>query len=89
MPTDVTKGLCFACERPFTKGSMSNHPPDIPCHLCGKPATQVWVEGRYSDEGWLCDGCVAAEDYDGEILLPVVNSPRMGVCGYTGQNASW
>lgn len=66
-----------------------NHAPNIPCHLCGKPATQVSAEYAYSEEGWLCDKCLASEDYDGEMMLPVVNSPRTGVCGYTGDGGRW
>ena len=26
------------------------------------------------------------EDYEPEFLLPVCNSPRMGVCGYAGSD---
>ncbi len=45
-------------------------------------ASNICVE---CDEGGFC--CVRhAKDHDcgEEMLLPVVNSPRMGVCGYTG-----
>jgi len=61
-----------------------NEPPEIPCVSCGKPATQVCTECIYSDAGWLCDTCAAAHECGEEMLLPVVNSPRVGVCGYTG-----
>lgn len=62
-----------------------NEPPVIPCGGCGKPATQVCMECSYSAEGWLCDGCAAEHECGEEMLLPVVNSPRTGVCGYTGE----
>jgi hypothetical protein len=62
-----------------------NEPPVIPCGGCGKPATQVCMECSYSAEGWLCDGCAAEHECGEEMLLPVVNSPRVGVCGYTGE----
>jgi hypothetical protein len=38
----------------------------------------------YPDEGWLCDECAVGHECGEEMLLPVVNSPRVGVCGYVG-----
>ncbi len=62
-----------------------NEPPSYLCVSCGKIATQVCTECVYSDEGCLCDECAAEHECGEEMLLPVVNSPRVGVCGYTGQ----
>lgn len=61
-----------------------NEPPTINCMSCGKIATQVCTECSWSGEGWLCDECSDEHQCDEEMLLPVVNSPRVGVCGYTG-----
>jgi len=61
-----------------------NDPPAIMCAKCEKPATQVCVECLWSGDGWLCDECAAEHGCGEEMLLPVVNSPRVGVCGYTG-----
>lgn len=61
-----------------------NEPPSIPCDSCGKIAAYVCAECVFSDEGCLCDECVAEHECDEEMLLPVVNSPRVGMCGYTG-----
>ena len=61
-----------------------NEPPPIPCMSCGKMATQVCTECLWSGEGWLCDACAADHGCDECMLLPVVNSPRVGMCGYTG-----
>jgi len=61
-----------------------NEPPVIPCDECGKPATQVCTVCMYAGEGWLCDECAARHDCDDPMFLPVVNSPRVGVCGYAG-----
>lgn len=61
-----------------------NEPPVIPCGVCGKPATKICMECSYSAEGWLCDGCAAEHECGEEAFLPVVNSPRTGVCGYAG-----
>ena len=62
-----------------------NEPPSITCMSCGKMAAQVCTECLWSGEGWLCDECAAEHKCGEEMLLPVVNSPRVGVCGYTGQ----
>ena len=70
-----------------------NVPPVIPCDLCGKPATLIAGEGYYEEGGVnaVCHECSEKppededEYYGGyEEMLPVVNSPRIGVCGYTG-----
>ncbi len=61
-----------------------NEPPVIPCEKCGKPATEVCAECIYEDGGWLCDTCAEEHECGEEMLLPVVNSPRVGMCGYTG-----
>jgi hypothetical protein len=58
-----------------------NEPPDYRCEVCGKPATIINV---FEDYMLLCDDCVVEEGYD-EGLLPLVNSPRTGQCGYTGE----
>ncbi len=58
-----------------------NHPPDYRCQECGQPATLINV---FEDYALLCDACVEAGEYPEDGFLPVVNSPRMGVCGYTG-----
>ncbi|MGI8825685.1 MAG: hypothetical protein ACR2JC_08575 [Chloroflexota bacterium] len=61
-----------------------NEPPPKPCDECGQEATQVCSECSYSGGGWLCDQCSHTHECGEEMLLPVVNSPRVGVCGYTG-----
>ena len=58
-----------------------NLPPPVVCEKCGDPA--FWIgtdeEGEYRE---LCEKCGGEEAE--EWLLPVVNSPRTGVCGYVG-----
>jgi hypothetical protein len=61
-----------------------NEPPVIPCGDCGKPATKICGNCSYEPTGWLCDGCAAEHACDEDMFLPVVNSPRTGVCGYGG-----
>lgn len=63
-----------------------NDPPVWACEICGEPATQICGMCMYeTDNPFYCED--HAEDHDcveEEMLLPVVNSPRMGMCGYTG-----
>ena len=67
------------------KLSARNNPPEINCSLCGNSATQICTECLWSDEDAVfCDKCAGSHKCDSEMFLPVVNSPRVGVCGYTG-----
>lgn len=57
-----------------------NNPYTFDCENCGKKATGLCVEC----EIFVCDQCQNTHDCGEEMILPVVNSPRMGVCGYEG-----
>ncbi|MGR3318033.1 MAG: IS1096 element passenger TnpR family protein [Candidatus Anammoxibacter sp.] len=61
-----------------------NESPLITCENCKNKATHVCAECIYSGEGWVCDECISNHECEEEMLLPVVNSPRVGTCGYTG-----
>jgi predicted RNA-binding Zn-ribbon protein involved in translation (DUF1610 family) len=61
-----------------------NEPPSVTCNSCGKTATYICAQCGYSGEGWVCEECASDHKCGEEMLLPVVNSPRVGVCGYTG-----
>lgn len=61
-----------------------NDPPQILCQSCGKAATKVCTQCIYEGEGWLCDECARKHDCGEDMFLPVVNSPRVGMCGYAG-----
>lgn len=73
-----------------TRGAVQllarNDPPKIHCDACNaeKLATQICTECVWSGHGWLCESCAAEHECDSDMFLPVVNSPRVGVCGYTG-----
>ena len=65
-----------------------NNPPDFVCQACGQPATWLCIECVVEDNektGFLCDQHVQHHPHEefGEPT-PVVNSPRMGMCGYDG-----
>ena len=57
-----------------------NNPYAYTCENCGKKARGMCVEC----ESLVCDQCQNAHECGEEMIMPVVNSPRMGVCGYGG-----
>ena len=66
-----------------------NNLPLVPCDVCGEPATTTCAQCVYEDKGCLCDACAKDHECGEEMLLPMVNSPRAGVCGYTGQDPAY
>ena len=58
-----------------------NDPLEFDCAVCGQPATVICTFCEYT---LLCNTCLEEHECGEDGLLPVVNSPRMGVCGYTG-----
>jgi hypothetical protein len=65
-----------------------NNPPLAMCETCGNSVAER-ICPMYSRYGvWLCKKCARKHKCDRyfseDMLLPVVNSPRAGVCGYTG-----
>jgi len=62
-----------------------NVPPRFQCRECGAPAVLVCSVCLYEDENpFFCAGCAQKHEHE-EMMLPVTNSPRMGVCGYCGE----
>ena len=74
-------------QRPI-KVMARNNPHGFTCSVCGKPATKL-ASGFYGGKAY-CNKC-ARKSGDTEMMLQVVNSPRAGVCGYTGPSnpAAW
>ena len=64
-----------------------NEPLAWPCDTCGQAATSVCAQCSY-EGGFCCAKHGDSHECGEEMLLPVVNSPRMGVCGYTGEENS-
>lgn len=88
--TTTELALRVATER---KGSLGDEPVMflarnerslIQCEACGGLATQVCGVCIWEAEAWYCDGCVGRHSCGDDYLRPVVNSPRTGMCGYTG-----
>jgi hypothetical protein len=61
-----------------------NNPPAMNCASCGKPAVSVCAECIYDGSGLLCEECAKKHECGEDMQLPVVNSPRVGMCGYCG-----
>lgn len=61
-----------------------NRPPEIACEGCGSPATVVCSQCQECQPAWFCGACSGRHECGEEMLLPVVNSPRVGQCAYTG-----
>ncbi len=63
-----------------------NNPPEVNCTECGQPATWICMECEYELEepGALCEQHSEEHEHDEEMLMPLVNSPRVGICGYAG-----
>jgi len=62
-----------------------NEAPTWPCDVCGRPASMLCVECVYDGRGFCCETHALEHPCGEDMLAPVVNSPRMGVCGYTGE----
>ncbi|MBI3652599.1 MAG: hypothetical protein HY231_16380 [Acidobacteria bacterium] len=65
-----------------------NRIPEAACQECGQPATHLCIECMYEMEAGsatLCDEHTRTHPHD-EYGDPIelVNSPRLGACGYTG-----
>ena len=77
--------------RPVTRHPIAlmarNEPPEAACQTCGRPASWLCVECVYEHDeaGTLCEAHAKKHPHDayGE-LVPLVNSPRVGACGYDG-----
>lgn len=77
--------------RPTTRHAIAlmarNAPPVQPCQECGAPATYMCEECGYEHDlpGGLCEAHAKShphDEYGGPVQI--VNSPRMGMCGYSG-----
>jgi len=58
-----------------------NYAPVFACIECGQPARWVYVWGEYET---YCDAHAQEHEDWEDGFLPLVNSPRVAMCGYTG-----
>ncbi len=87
----IVKVLGTRHGKPLTRHPIAlmarNSLPEYTCMTCGEPATYICLQCLNEDDttGELCD--VHVEDHphsDYGDPMPLVNSPRSGVCGYEG-----
>jgi len=60
-----------------------NEPMAEVCDSCQAPAAYIDA----CEGGFACESC--AEEADEDALMEITNSPRMGECGYTGEEDRW
>jgi len=87
----LVKAVGVREDRPLTRHPIvlmaRNNPPEVVCMECDQPASWLCMECIYEldKSGTLCDEHVEGhphEDYGDP--MPLVNSPRMGMCAYCG-----
>ena len=67
-----------------------NEPLKLICHVCKKePAVQICTVHDWNEASIFCPKCAKkhekeCDDFEDYAAMPIVNSPRMGVCGYDG-----
>ena|SRR3989338_3208957 len=61
-----------------------NNLPAFSCEKCGKTAKNVCSTCIWNFKGFVCTACSKKHKCGEEYLLPIVNSPRVGMCGFTG-----
>ena len=65
----------------ISRKTVSDAPYQYSCEECGKPAELIdvsrWPAVMY------CEECSTGREEEG-VFMPVVNSPRMGICSYCG-----
>ncbi|MEM2760036.1 MAG: hypothetical protein QXU32_09925 [Nitrososphaerales archaeon] len=61
-----------------------NNAPTFKCRSCGSDATDVCSECYWEGDCTFCNKCLKKHKCGEEMALPVVNSPRMGLCAYVG-----
>ena len=68
--------LLIRNEAPESRCSRCETPATEICSMCGGPSCEACVSGH------VCD---CADEDPEDYFLPLVNSPRTGCCGYTGE----
>jgi hypothetical protein len=63
-----------------------NNMPEIACDVCGKTAQFICPDCTDNGNSLFCAECVDGhqDECEMDFLLPLVNSPRCGVCAYEG-----
>jgi hypothetical protein len=82
--TTRLEGKVISERQGYLKDGMTilarNNPYRYACDFCKKKASDLCLEC----DSFICEKCLEDHECGEEMALPVVNSPRMGVCGYEG-----
>ncbi|PGS83953.1 hypothetical protein COC69_01160 [Bacillus cereus] len=54
------------------------------CVQCGNTACYIFLDYESETFEPFCEGCAKSYEKNEDDIFIIVNSPRMGVCGYTG-----
>jgi hypothetical protein len=85
--TELDLKILWERESPRQKSPVRilarNAPPSLPCIKCGKAGEFLCPECSGEEEAY-CEKCLRKHPCGDDMALPLVNSPRSGVCGYTG-----
>lgn len=86
--TTLVKGKVIAARQGVLTTDLRilarNNPYLFICEECHQPATEICLQCGI----FLCESCLTdpeIHDCGEDMALPIVNSPRMGQCGYTGE----
>jgi len=85
--TDITfiKAVKRKPQKKAVRLLARNVAPVFQCADCGKQADYINSEIKYqSDNPYYCKKC--SKKFGDGMMLPVTNSPRMGECGYSGED---
>ena len=67
---------------------VRNQAPEYECSSCNNKAVAICPYCIDDGEGLLCQSCIGqhkcVQEEGEDLLSPLTNSPRAGVCGYTG-----
>jgi hypothetical protein len=89
----VQSGIQLAMPAAAVQLVARNNPPAVPCDRCdAAAATQLCSSCLYGHDAFaFCADCAerhvdgaCPEGVDEYMMMPVLNSPRIGLCGYTG-----
>ncbi|MGQ4892987.1 MAG: IS1096 element passenger TnpR family protein [Candidatus Njordarchaeia archaeon] len=64
-----------------------NYPPNIKCNDCDSEAKYLIIKYEDYNEIWefYCEKCIKKHEDETEMIYPILNSPRIGKCGYDGE----
>jgi predicted RNA-binding Zn-ribbon protein involved in translation (DUF1610 family) len=87
-PTELTLKVIGVAAKVFPDKGIAilarNNEPRYKCDNCNKVAIKICQGCSFEGKGWLCKECAEKHPCGEDMLLPVVNSPRVGTCGYIG-----